>query len=169
MATAADRRGHSNSVRAVRLRLISANGLFPFTRRTAGKIPNHPETMLTYQIVEDDNVVIIEPMGPLTEEDFRDLTAAVDAHLERSERLKGILVYAKEFPGWKNFGGFASHLRFVRDHHREIGKIAVASDSMLADFAPKLASHFVNAEVRGFGYGGAGGGDGVVADAGGDR
>ncbi|MES2920591.1 MAG: STAS/SEC14 domain-containing protein [Verrucomicrobiota bacterium] len=109
--------------------------------------------MLTYQILEDDNLVVIEPMGPLSEDDFRDLTAAVDAHLERTERLKGILVHAKEFPGWKDFGGFASHLRFVRDHHRKIGKIAVASDSMLAEIAPKLASHFVNAEVRGFGYG----------------
>lgn len=109
--------------------------------------------MLTYQILEDDNVVIIEPMGPLSEEDFRDLTTAVDAHLERTESLRGILVHAKEFPGWKDFGGFTSHLRFVRDHHREIGKIAVASDGLLAEIAPKLASHFVKAEVRGFGYG----------------
>ena len=109
--------------------------------------------MLTYQILEDDNVVVIEPKGPLSEEDFRDLTAAVDTHLERTQRLKGILVYTKEFPGWKDFAGFTSHLRFVRNHHREIGKIAVASDSVLAEIGPKLASHFVKAEVRGFSYG----------------
>ncbi|MEO8615038.1 MAG: STAS/SEC14 domain-containing protein [Luteolibacter sp.] len=108
--------------------------------------------MLTYQILEDDNVVIIEPMGPLSKEDFLDLTAAVDAHLERTKTLKGILVHAKEFPGWEDFSGFASHLRFVRDHHQKIAKIAVASDSVLAEIAPKLASHFVNAEVRGFSY-----------------
>jgi hypothetical protein len=109
--------------------------------------------MITYQILEDDNVVIIEPRGPFSAEDFRDLTAAVDTHLARTETLKGILIHAREFPGWKDFGGFSGHLRFVRDHHREIGKIAVASDSLLAEIAPKLASHFVHAEVKGFGYG----------------
>ncbi|MEO5912895.1 MAG: STAS/SEC14 domain-containing protein [Luteolibacter sp.] len=109
--------------------------------------------MLTYQILEDDNIVIIEPMGPLSEEDFRDLTVAVDAFLERKKTLKGILVHAEKFPGWEDFAGFVSHLRFVRDHHQKIAKIAVASDSLLADIAPKLAGHFVNAEVKGFGYG----------------
>lgn len=108
--------------------------------------------MLTYQILEDENLVIIEPKGPLSEDDFKALTEAVDAHLIRTGMLDGILVSAKVFPGWKNFSGFISHMRFVRNHHREIRKIALASDSMLAEIAPNLANHFVKAEVKAFDY-----------------
>ena len=109
--------------------------------------------MITYQILEDDDIVVIEVKAALSGEDFRELTAGVDAHLERSGMLQGILIHAPVFPGWSSLGAMASHFRFVRDHHRRIRKIAVASDSRLAEIAPKLADHFVSAEVKGFGYG----------------
>lgn len=109
--------------------------------------------MITYQILEDDNIVVIEVKEALSEEDFRELTADVDAHLLRTNSLQGLLIHAAEFPGWQSFGAMASHLRFVRDHHRKIRKIAVASDSWLAEIGPKLVDHFVSAEVRNFGYG----------------
>jgi len=40
--------------------------------------------------------------------------------------------------------------RFVRDHHRKIRRIAVVSDSAFLPVAPKVASHFVSAEIRTF-------------------
>jgi hypothetical protein len=40
-----------------------------------------------------------------------------------------------------------SHLRFVRDHQKHI-KVAVVTDSHLADVAERLGSHFVSAEIR---------------------
>lgn len=108
--------------------------------------------MLTYQILEEDNIVVIEPKGPLSEADFKQLTTDVDAHLIRTGTLNGLLVHASGFPGWKSFDGFLSHLRFVRDHHRLIKKVAVASDSPLAGIGPMFIGHFVSAEVKGFGY-----------------
>jgi hypothetical protein len=109
--------------------------------------------MITYQILEDDDIAVVEVKEALSAEDFRELTAAVDAHLERTGMLQGILIHAPEFPGWNSLGAMASHFRFVRDHHRKIRKIAVSSDSKLAEIAPKLADHFVRAEVKGFSYG----------------
>jgi hypothetical protein len=44
------------------------------------------------------------------------------------------------------------HVRFVRDHHRKVPRVALAADSKLASLAPPLAEHFVQAEVRGFRY-----------------
>jgi hypothetical protein len=41
-------------------------------------------------------------------------------------------------------------MRFVRDHHRVIRKIAAVSDSPILSIAPRLAKHFVNAEIRHF-------------------
>ena len=40
--------------------------------------------------------------------------------------------------------------RFIRDHHRQIGKVAVVSDSAFLSMAPRIADHFVAAEVRHF-------------------
>ena len=108
--------------------------------------------MIIYQILEDENVVVIEPKGRLAEEDFRDLTKDVDLHLARTGTLNGILIHATEFPGWETIGTMISHLRFVRDHHRMVKKVALASDSVLATIMPKLIKHFISAEVKGFAY-----------------
>jgi hypothetical protein len=62
------------------------------------------------------------------------------------------VIHTREFPGWENLGSLIQHVRFVRDHHRRVGRVALASDSRLADLAPRLAEHFVQAEVRRFGY-----------------
>ena len=41
---------------------------------------------------------------------------------------------------------------FVRDHLRQIRRVAAVSDSPVLAFLPRLASHFVAAEVRHFPY-----------------
>jgi len=41
---------------------------------------------------------------------------------------------------------------FVRDHHRAVERVALAADSKLASLAPHLAEHFVQAEVKDFGF-----------------
>lgn len=108
--------------------------------------------MLTYQILENENIVVIEPKGPLSEADFRDLTRDVDLHLVRTGALKGVLIHATAFPGWDSFGAMISHVRFIRDHHRSVKRVALTSDSAMATIIPKLVGHFVGAEVKGFAY-----------------
>ena len=108
--------------------------------------------MLTYQILENENIVVIEPIGMLSEADFRDLTREVDLHLVRTGTLKGVLIHSTAFPGWDSFGTMISHLRFVRDRHRSVTRVALASDSAMATIMPKLVDHFVGAEVKGFAY-----------------
>ena len=44
------------------------------------------------------------------------------------------------------------HVRFVRNHHREVKKIAFAAESKLASLAPEIAGFFIQAEVKSFGY-----------------
>jgi hypothetical protein len=59
-------------------------------------------------------------------------------------------VEAPAFPGWDRFGALIAHLRFVRDHHQFIRRIAVVTDSAFGDLAEHLAAHFVSAEIRHF-------------------
>ena len=97
-----------------------------------------------------DGILILRPESALAAEDFQKVAALVDPHIERHGGLNRILIQAASFPGWSDFAGFLSHLRFVRDHHRSVSRVAVVSDSPLLEVAPAVANHFVQAEVRHF-------------------
>ena len=91
---------------------------------------------------------IVSPTSPLEAGDFQQLAGEVDPYIEENGFLKRLLLEAKSFPGWHDFGGLVSHFRFVRDHHAKIKKLAAVSDSELLTIIPRIASHFVCAEIR---------------------
>ena len=106
--------------------------------------------MLTHELLRDEGILILRPQGPLQASDFTSLAKVVDPYLEEHGTLRGIMVDAQSFPGWDSFAALVSHLQFVRDHHRLIGKVAAVSDSPVLSLGPKLAKHFVKAEIRNF-------------------
>ena len=106
--------------------------------------------MVHHELLRERGVLILKPEGALRAEDFTALAGAVDPYIEQHGELNGLMIEARSFPGWEDFAALVSHVRFVRDHHRRIRRIAVVSDSKLLALAPKLASHFVSAEVRAF-------------------
>jgi hypothetical protein len=101
----------------------------------------------------DSGVLIVQPSGPLSADDFGALSAEIDPWLDAGNRLKGLLIDVPAFPGWNDFAGLHSHLRFVRDHHRAIPRVAIATDSRFLSYAPVVARHFVSADIRHFGAG----------------
>jgi hypothetical protein len=109
-----------------------------------------PNNMLSCELDRDTSVLIVRPEGPLAREDFRTLAEVVDPYILETGPLKALIIHVKSFPGWENLTGLVEHFRFVRDHHRLIGKVALVSDSKLASFAPKIAAHFVSAEISVF-------------------
>ncbi len=108
--------------------------------------------MIHIEFNEADGVAVIRPerMHGLSEADFKELTDLVDHYLESHQALRGLVIAAERFPGWEDFRGFISHIRFIRDHHKAIAKVALVSDSRLLSAAPYLVDHFVNARVRHF-------------------
>ncbi|MFY9329332.1 MAG: STAS/SEC14 domain-containing protein [Georgfuchsia sp.] len=106
--------------------------------------------MLDYSIMKPDGILVLKPHAPLSKEDFGGLSAAVDSYLSDHAKLHGVLIKTKEFLGWENFGGFTAHMHFVHEHHRQVERVAVVTDSMIAGIAESLAKHFTSAEVRHF-------------------
>jgi len=106
--------------------------------------------MLRFQLDPTTRILEIEPQGKLEKKDFESLAAAVDPLIAEKGSLAGILVKAKSFPGWSDFGAFTSHLRFVGGHHEKVRRIAVATDSKFGTLAERFAKHFVSAEIRSF-------------------
>jgi len=106
--------------------------------------------MIQHELLRERGILTLKPKGPLQADDFRTLAAVVDPYIEQHGDLKGLLLDAPAFPGWDDFAALVSHFRFVRDHHRRIRRIAVVSDSAFLSVAPKIATHFVSAEIRTF-------------------
>src|SRR5262249_44873234 len=128
---------------------VFGNGQFAEAVDWLRSLPEGPT--LSHRLLPE-GVLVVEVRQALRAQDFDALAATADVWLEAHGDLRGIVIHAREFPGWENLGGLIRHVRFVRDHQRRVRRVALASDSRLADLAPRLAEHFVQAEVRRFGY-----------------
>ena len=106
--------------------------------------------MLNYDFRYDFGILVLKPEGPLEAADFKALAGRVDAYLDRHGKLRGVMLYARVFPGWKDLGALAAHLQFVRLHHHRIEKVAVVADGGIASVMPRIARYFLDAEVRNF-------------------
>lgn len=106
--------------------------------------------MLDFSILKPEGILVLKPHAPLSKEDFSGLSAAVDSYLSDHPLLHGVLVQSKGFPGWESFGGFAAHMHFFRDHHKQVNRVAIVTDSHFAAVAELLGKHFTSAEVRHF-------------------
>jgi hypothetical protein len=107
---------------------------------------------MPHRLIPEKGILVIEPQGALRREDFEAVAATVDPYLEEHGTLDGVVVRTRDFPGWKDAAGLFSHMRFVRDHHHTIRRVALVSDDRLVELAERLAEHFIAAEVRRFAY-----------------
>jgi hypothetical protein len=109
-------------------------------------------TMLNYELNRAEGILFVNPTGPLEAADFEKLIQEVDPYIEEEGELNGLMVYAESFPGWDNFAAFLSHIKFVKNHHQKIKKIAAVTGGGFLSIMPQVANHFVHAEIRHFDY-----------------
>ena len=110
--------------------------------------------MIHSELNEEAGIAIIRPerMTGLSEKDYKQLTDLVDHYLIEHDTLRGLIIASEKFPGWEDLLAFISHIRFVRNHHKVIQKVALVSDSPLLSVAPHIVNHFVNAKVQNFSF-----------------
>jgi stage II sporulation SpoAA-like protein len=106
--------------------------------------------MLDYTLDTASSILYLRPSAALAKEDFAQLAKTVDPHIEKTGELAGIILEAAKFPGWESVGAMAAHLRFVREHHKRVKKIAIVTDSAIGSVGERLGSHFVAAEIKHF-------------------
>ena len=95
-------------------------------------------------------VLHIHPTSSLEPADFEQLAKEVDPFIAGTGDLAGLIIETPTFPGWSSFKAFAAHMRFVKDHHRHIKKIALVTDSAIGNIAEHFVAHFVAAEIKHF-------------------
>ena len=108
--------------------------------------------MLTVALNEQKKVVVLEPNGKLTKADFEAAAIKIDPFIEASGQLNGLIIHVKSFPGWDSFASLIKHLKFIRDHHKKIARLAFVTNSPIGELAEHIASHFINAEIKHFSY-----------------
>ena len=108
--------------------------------------------MLDYELHRAEGILILIPGGPLESADFEKLVRDVDPYIGEKGKLNGLMIYVKSFPGWDNFAAFLSHMKFVKNHHQKVKKIAAVTGSGFLSIMPQVANHFIRAEVRHFDY-----------------
>jgi hypothetical protein len=106
--------------------------------------------MIDYELLKAEGILILRPQGRLEAADFEKVAHEIDPWIEANGKFHGLMIDAAAFPGWKDFAALVAHLRFIREHHKKIERIAVVSDSSFLAVAPKIASHFVQADLRHF-------------------
>jgi hypothetical protein len=108
--------------------------------------------MLNPDLDRDEAILHLRPRGRLNKTDFEQLASLVDPFIEDKGSLRGLIIETTAFPGWRDLPAMVAHLRFVREHHAAIKRVALVTDSLIGDFTPHLASHFVAAQIRHFGF-----------------
>jgi hypothetical protein len=114
--------------------------------------PAASSARLEHRLIPERGVLVVEPRGRLAVEDFDAIAATVGPWIESGHELYGMVVHAREFPGWESIGSFLRHIQFVRDHHRKVRRVALAADGKIAKLAPALVENFVGAEIQHFPY-----------------
>jgi hypothetical protein len=108
--------------------------------------------MISYELDENSGVLTVQPEGKLETQDFLTLSEVVDPFIEERGILNGIIIVTERFPGWEDFNGMIEHMKFVRNHHCKIAKVAIVTDSKIADVAESLGKHFVKASIKHFSF-----------------
>jgi hypothetical protein len=108
--------------------------------------------MLQVHVDLKTRIVLLEPEGPLSPQDFESLAQQVNLLIQQSGDLNGVLVHARQFPGWNSFAAFLAHLHFIKQHHRRMKKVALSTDSPWGRQAAKLVSHWLAPQIQIFPY-----------------
>jgi len=106
--------------------------------------------MLNTILDTDTKILTLQPHGALKKEDFDNAVKVIDPFIKEHGKLNGVIIYTESFPGWDDFAAFNRHLKFIKNHHKEIKKLAFVTNSMVGEFGEMVSSHFVQAAIKSF-------------------
>ena len=66
--------------------------------------------MIKSELLKEQGVLIVSPVGPLAASDFEHLAEEIDPYIEQNGRLHGLMVHTEFVPRWADFAALISHL-----------------------------------------------------------
>ncbi len=98
----------------------------------------------------DVGILVLEPAEDkaLSEDDFEAVGKTIGDYLQTHDRLRGILIHSRRFPGWQSVGALFAHLKFVNRLHDRIDKVALVTNSPMGTFADHVLDPLMLANVK---------------------
>ncbi len=94
----------------------------------------------------------IKLIFPLENNDFSKIVKEIDPYIQDNGNLKGLIIYSEHFPRWKNIKAILSHVKFVKNHHKNICKIAAITHSKVLNKVVDIIQPFLKAKVRHYAF-----------------
>lgn len=104
--------------------------------------------MIELELDKKTGIAKIKPIFPLEKKDFSKIVKVIDPYIKDNGNLKGLIIYSEHFPRWKNFKAMLSHVKFVKNHHKNIRKIAAITHSKVLNILFDFIQPFLKADVR---------------------
>lgn len=108
--------------------------------------------MIAIEVDIQNRIVLLHPNGTLSESDFAKVSGVIDPYIAKSGSLLGLIISIKEFSGWESFGALVKHIKFIKNHHTKLAKVAIVTDSKIGDLGEKVGSHFLSAKIKHYPY-----------------
>ncbi len=118
----------------------------------AKKWLHQEHSSIACQLDEKNGILDVEVSEALSINNFHTLSQVVDPWIEKNNELHAIIIHTEHFPFWENLGALASHISFVKNHHKHVEKVALVANGILPHIAPALAKVFVKAKIKSFKY-----------------
>jgi hypothetical protein len=100
------------------------------------------------KIDELRGLAVFEPARPLEKKGFELAVRTIDPYIEKFGLINGLIAHVEYFPGWDSIGALASHLKFVKEHHKKISGADLSTDSVVMKFSEPIGSCFLDAEIK---------------------
>ncbi len=104
---------------------------------------------MVHRFLVERGVLLVRPTGPLRPADFDAIARIAELSPPRGG-LHGLVVVAREFPGWENIAGFVRHIQFAFRHRNLVRRVALVIDVDVPAVDPELAGHFMRCELNCF-------------------
>ena len=98
----------------------------------------------------DDDVLRVQPDGPISREDVATLERTVDEYLASRPKIAGVMVETRTFPSFASAGAFVDYARFIAQHRARVRRVALVTNSALAPVAKFMANRIVGVELQHF-------------------
>ncbi|NOZ23166.1 MAG: STAS/SEC14 domain-containing protein [Planctomycetes bacterium] len=99
----------------------------------------------------EEGIVQVKVLGKLEKSDFAEkIGPLADEVIAEQGKLNGLILDLTAFDGWDGLPALLEHMRFVKNHHKYVRRLAVLGNKTWQKVLPRLAQVFVNAEVKTF-------------------
>ncbi len=114
----------------------------------------HERARIGITLDADTGILALEPAADkaLSEDDFEAVGKVIGDYLKDRDRLHGMLIHSRRFPGWQGISALFAHLKFVSRVHDKIDKVALVTDSPAGTFADRVLDPLMLAKLRKFDY-----------------